>query len=269
MQIQGHKHKLRKTETAQENIDGDKMHNHSNPKLILCIWYMNQTVQEAPLFYWKIKRTDFLSWQIIVQQEQISSPFSHTRQITGTVQKGKELSDDQFWPGLPGLPCTLGDTSERSLCCPCPPPALIKATHTWGTHKSMAWLCLNEASLHLPKSSLLTPCRNQHLGFSAALCQSWVCEQTPVVRTNIHSKHTAKWNHQLDFSPNSTTGRETCDPSFENFMLTAICAYSCCYHSSRAYSLWLSISHCSACTTANIQNWEHRILGCSLPLSCP
>lgn len=45
------------------------MHNHSNPKLILFIWYTNQTVQEAQLFYWKIKRTDFLSWQIIVQQQ--------------------------------------------------------------------------------------------------------------------------------------------------------------------------------------------------------
>lgn len=69
MQIQDHKLKLRKAETAQEKINGDKMHNHSNPKLILFIWYTNQTVQEAQLFYLKIKRTDFLSWQIIVQQQ--------------------------------------------------------------------------------------------------------------------------------------------------------------------------------------------------------
>lgn len=31
MQIQGNK--LRKAETAQDKIDGDEMHNHSNPKL--------------------------------------------------------------------------------------------------------------------------------------------------------------------------------------------------------------------------------------------
>lgn len=35
------------------------MHNRCNPKLILYAWYMNQSVQEAQLLYWKIKRTDF------------------------------------------------------------------------------------------------------------------------------------------------------------------------------------------------------------------
>lgn len=59
MQIQDHKLKLRKAETAQEKINGDKMHNHSNPKLILFIWYTNQTVQEAQLFLLENKKDWF------------------------------------------------------------------------------------------------------------------------------------------------------------------------------------------------------------------